>query len=154
MLSAKETQQLAEWNRTEVEYPRELCVHELVEAQVARTPNSSAVEHGGQQLTYKELNERANQLARFLRKRGIGHESRVGVCLRRSLELPVALLAVLKAGAACVPLDPAYPKERLSYMLSDSETPLVLTQPGLLSEVTDFDAEVVNSGARLEGVCG
>jgi amino acid adenylation domain-containing protein len=144
MLSAKETQQLAEWNRTEVEYPRELCVHELVEAQVARTPNSSAVEHGGQQLTYKELNERANQLARFLRKRGIGHESRVGVCLRRSLELPVALLAVLKAGAACVPLDPAYPKERLSYMLSDSETPLVLTQPGLLSEVTDFDAEVVN----------
>ncbi len=144
MLSARETQQLAEWNRTDVEYPRELCVHELVEAQVARTPNASAVEHGGQRLTYKELNERANQLARFLRKRGIGHESRVGICLRRSLELPVALLAVLKAGAACVPLDPAYPKERLSYMLSDSETPLVLTQPGLLSEVTDFEAQVVN----------
>ncbi len=119
-------------------------MHELVEAQVVRTPNASAVEHGGQRLTYRELNERANQLARFLRKRGIGHEARIGICLRRSLELPVALLAVLKAGAACVPLDPAYPKERLTYMLEDSETALVLSQPGLLSEVTDFEAEVVN----------
>ncbi len=147
MLTEGERQQLADWNRTEVEYPRELCVHELVEAQVARTPNASAVEHAGQKLIYRELNERANQLARFLRKKGIGHESRVGICLPRSLELPVALLAVLKAGAACVPLDPAYPKERLSYMLEDSETPLVLTQPGLLSEVTDFNAEVVNLDA-------
>ena len=144
MLTKQEHQQLAEWNRTETAYPRELCIHELVEAQVARTPDASAVEHAGQKLTYRELNERANQLARFLRKKGIGHESRVGICLGRSLELPVALLAVLKAGAACVPLDPAYPKERLSYMLGDSETPLVLTQPGLLSEVTDFEAEVVN----------
>ena len=144
MLSAKEKQQFAEWNQTEVEYPRQLCIHELVEAQVARTPDASAVEHGGQRLTYRELNERANQLARFLRKRGVGHESRVGICLRRSLELPVALFAVLKAGAACLPLDPAYPKERLTYMLEDSETSLVLSQPGLLSEVTDFQAEVVN----------
>ncbi len=147
LLTEPELQQLAEWNRTETEYPRELCVHELVEAQVARTPNASAVEHAGHKLTYRELNERANQLARFLRKKGIGHESRVGICLRRSLELPVALLAVLKAGAACVPLDPAYPKERLSYMLEDSQTPLVLAQPGLLSEVTDFEAEVVNLDA-------
>ena len=102
------------------------------------------MEHGGQSLTYRELNQRANQLAHFLQKRGIGPESKVGICLRRSLELPVALLAVLKAGAACVPLDPAYPKERLAYMLEDSQTPLVLTQAGLLAEVTDFDAEVVN----------
>jgi len=144
MLTAKEKLQFEEWNRTGVEYPRELCVHELVEAQVLRTPNASAVEHSGKRLTYRELNERANQLARFLRKRGIGHEARVGICLRRSLELPVAILAVLKAGAACVPLDPAYPKERLTYMLEDSEASLVLSQPGLLSEVTDFEAEVVN----------
>jgi len=144
MLTAKEKLQFEEWNRTEVEYPRELCVHELVEAQVLRTPNASAVEHSGKRLTYRELNERSNQLARFLRKRGIGHEARVGICLRRSLELPVAILAVLKAGAACVPLDPAYPKERLTYMLEDSEASLVLSQPGLLSEVTDFEAEVVN----------
>lgn len=144
MLTEREKLQFAEWNSTEADYSSDLCVHEIVEAQVARTPDASAVEHAGQKLTYRELNDRANQLARFLRKRGIGLESRVGICLRRSLELPVAILAVLKAGAACLPLDPAYPKERLSYMLSDSETPLVLTQPGLLSEVTDFDAEVVN----------
>ncbi|MFZ0732910.1 MAG: amino acid adenylation domain-containing protein [Candidatus Sulfotelmatobacter sp.] len=144
MLTEREKLQFAEWNSTEADYPRNLCVHEMVEAQLARTPDASAVEHSGQKLTYRELNERANQLARFLRKRGIGIESRVGICLRRSLELPVAILAVLKAGAACVPLDPAYPKERVSYMLEDSETSLVLTQPGLLSEVTDFDADVVN----------
>jgi aspartate racemase len=144
LLSAKEREQFTAWNATETEYPRESCVHQLVEAQAVRTPNASAVEHAGRALTYSELNQRANQLAHFLRKRGIGPESRVGVCLRRSLELPVALLAVLKAGAACVPLDPAYPKERITYMLEDSGTPLVLTQPGLLAEVTDFDAEVIN----------
>jgi aspartate racemase len=144
MLSAKERQQFAEWNRTETEYPRQSCVHELVEAQAARTPNASAVEHGGQVLSYRELNERANQLAHFLQKRGIKPESKIGICLQRSIELPVAILGVLKSGAACVPLDPAYPKERLSYMLEDSQTPLVLTQPGLLAEVTDFNAEVVN----------
>jgi len=146
ILTEREKQQFVDWNRTESAYPSDLCVHELVEAQVARTPDAVAVEHAGQKLSYCELNERANQLARFLRKRGIALESRVGICLRRSLELPVAILAVLKAGAACVPLDPVYPKERLSYMLADSETPLVLTQPGLLSEVTDFDAEVINLG--------
>jgi surfactin family lipopeptide synthetase A len=147
MLSAAEQRQFAEWNRTETSYPRELCMHELVEAQAARTPNAVAVENSGESLTYRDLNDRANQLAHFLAKRGIGPESKVGICLRRSLELPVALLAVLKAGAACVPLDPAYPKERLTYMLEDSQTPLVLTQAGLLAEVTDFDAEVVNLGA-------
>jgi amino acid adenylation domain-containing protein len=147
MLSAAEQRQFAQWNSTETSYPRERCMHELVEAQVVRTPNSVAVEHASVSLTYLELNQRANQLAHFLAKRGIGPESKVGICLRRSLELPVALLAVLKAGAACVPLDPAYPKERLTYMLEDSQTPLVLTQAGLLAEVTDFDAEVVNLDA-------
>jgi len=144
MLAENEKRQFAEWNRTETEYPRQLCMHQLVEAQAARTPNASAVEHMSEALTYRELNERANQLAHFLRKHGIGTESKVGICLRRSLELPIAILAVLKSGAACVPLDPAYPKERLTYMLEDSQTSLVLTQPGLLAEVTDFDAEVVN----------
>jgi aspartate racemase len=143
MLTAAEKQQLADWNQTDVEFPRDFCMHELVEAQAARTPGAIAVEHGGQRLTYRELEQRANQLAHFLRKRGVERESRVGICLRRSLELPVALLAVLKAGGACVPLDPAYPKERLAYMLEDSQTSLVLTQPGLLAEVTDFDAEIV-----------
>jgi amino acid adenylation domain-containing protein len=150
MLSTMEQRQFAEWNRTQTEYPRDLCMHELVETQVARTPHANAVEHGSLALTYLELNQRANQLAHFLVKRGIGPESKVGICLRRSLELPAALLAVLKAGAACVPLDPAYPKERLTYMLEDSQTTLVLTQAGLLAEVTDFDAEVVNLDADWE----
>lgn len=144
LLTAEEHQQFSAWNNTEAEYPADLCIHELVEAQVLRTPNSSAVEYGGSRLTYRELNQRANQLAHFLQKRGIGPEAKVGVCLRRSLELPVALLAVLKAGAACVPLDPAYPKERLTYMLEDSQISLVLTQPGLFAKVADFNAEVIN----------
>ena len=161
LLSAAEQQQFAEWNGTETQYPRQLCMHELVEAQAQRTPNANAVEHGSVVLSFRELNERANQLAHFLRKRGVGPESKVGICLRRSIELPVALLAVLKSGAACVPLDPAYPKERLTYMLEDSQTSLVLTQAGLLAEVTDFDTEVVNLDAdwqlfaseRRENVC-
>lgn len=147
MLTGAEKQQLTEWNNTDAEFPRQTCVHELVETQTARTPNAIAVEHADQRLTYRELEQRANQLAHFLKQRGVGPESRVGICLRRSLELPVALLGVLKAGAACVPLDPAYPKERLAYMLEDSETSLVLTQPGLLAEVTDFDAEIVTLDA-------
>jgi aspartate racemase len=147
MLTAAEKRQLAHWNQTDTEFPRDLCMHELVEAQAARTPNAIAVEHADQRLTYRELDQRANQLAHFLRRHGVERESRVGICLRRSLELPVALLAVLKAGGACVPLDPAYPKERLAYMLEDSQTALVLTQPGLLAEVTDFDAEIVTLDA-------
>ncbi len=143
MLSAAEKLQLGEWNRTETEFPHDHCMHELVDEQAARTPAAIAAEHADQRLTYRELEQRANQLAHFLQKRGVGPESKVGICLRRSLELPVALLAVLKAGGACVPLDPAYPKERLAYMLEDSQTKLVLTQPGLLAEVTDFDAEVI-----------
>jgi amino acid adenylation domain-containing protein len=147
MLTAAERQQLTDWNRTDTKFPSDRCVHQLVEAQAARTPNAVAVEHGGQHLSYRELEQRANQLARFMKRRGVGPESRVGICLRRSLELPVALLAVLKAGGACVPLDPAYPKERLAYMLEDSQTSLVLTQPGLLAEVTDFNAEIITLDA-------
>jgi amino acid adenylation domain-containing protein len=154
MLTAAEKQQLAEWNSTAAEFPRDLCIHELVEAQAARTPNAVAVEHRDQALSYRELDRRANQLAHFLEKLGVGPESKVGICLRRSLELPVTLLAVLKAGAACVPLDPAYPKERLAYMLEDSQTAVVLTQPGLLAEVTEFDARVITLDASWSTFAG
>jgi amino acid adenylation domain-containing protein len=154
MLTAAEREQIVEWNRTETDFPHDRCMHELVEAQAASTPNAVAVEHADQHLTYRELEQRAKQLAHFLRRRGVGIESRVGICLRRSLELPVALLAVLKAGGSCVPLDPAYPKERLAYMLEDSQTSLVLTQPGLLAEVTDFDAEIVTLDADWKSFAG
>jgi amino acid adenylation domain-containing protein len=154
MLTAAEKEQLTDWNRTEAEFPREFCVHELVEGQAGRTPGAIAVEHGDQRLTYRQLEQRSNQLAHFLRRRGVGPESRVGICLRRSLELPIVLLGVLKAGGACVPLDPAYPKERLAYMLEDSQASLVLTQPGLLAEVTDFDAEVITLDADWNSFSG
>ena len=162
LLTAEERGQFAAWNDTVTEFPSEQCIHELVEAQASRTPQASAVEHGRSRLSYQEFNERANQLAHFLRKRGIGPETTVGVYLSRSLELPVALLAVLKSGAACLPLDPAYPKDRLAYMLEDSQTALVLTQPGLLPELTAFNVEAISlerdwkafSGESRENVDG
>jgi amino acid adenylation domain-containing protein len=124
---------LMEWNDTAKPYPSDKCVHQLVEAQAAHNPSAIAAEHESCQLTYGELNARANQLARLLQTRGVGRDVPVGVCLRRSLELPVALLAVLKAGGACVPLDPDYPRDRLAYILQDSHAPVLITRRGLHS---------------------
>lgn len=132
---ASETQALSEserneilyaWNDTRVDFPA-VCAHELFEQQVDRTPDAVAVVFEGQRLTYRELNQRANQVAHFLRKRGVGPESLVGVSLKRSLELVVALLGVWKAGGAYVPLDPAYPSERLAFMVSDAKIQMLLT---------------------------
>ncbi|CAA9346511.1 MAG: Polyketide synthase modules and related proteins, partial [uncultured Gemmatimonadetes bacterium] len=121
-----------EWNRTEAEYPSDACVHELFEAQAARTPGAAAVVwEGGESLTYAGLNGRANRLAHHLRARGVGPDVPVGLCLERGPELVVALLAVLKAGGAYVPLDPEYPEDRLSYMLADSAPAVLLAQASL-----------------------
>ncbi len=118
LLTAAERQQvLLEWNATEAAYPREQCLHELVQAQVARTPDTAAVVCGNAQLTYGELNRRANQLAHYLRRLGVGPEIRVGLCLERCPELLVGLLGILKAGGAYVPLDATYPAERLAFMM-------------------------------------
>jgi len=131
MLGPAEAQQiLLEWNATAAPESAE-CLHALVEAQVERTPEAPAVVFGdvfeGESLTYRELNERANQLARHLERLGVGPDVRVGVCLERSTELVVALLATLKAGGAFVPIDPSYPAERIAYMLEDSRVPVALT---------------------------
>jgi amino acid adenylation domain-containing protein len=145
---------LAEWNNTQAAYPSDKCIHELVEARVGVAPDSIAVVQNEQRLTYQELNERANQLAHILSKRGVGPDVAVGVCLKRSPELMIALLGVLKAGGACMPLDPDYPRERLAYMLEDSGAPVLITQPGLLSELGNIKSEVVllEPGLRiLEG---
>jgi len=91
-------------------------VHDLVEAQAQENPGALAVVQEGRQLSYQELNVRSNQLARLLRQKGVGCDVPVAICLKRSLELPVALLAILKAGGACVPLDPDYPKDRLAHI--------------------------------------
>ncbi|HET7462386.1 MAG TPA: amino acid adenylation domain-containing protein [Longimicrobium sp.] len=122
---------LYEWNGTGAVYPGESCVHELFEAQVERTPNAPAVVHEGGTLTCAELNRRANRLAHHLRSRGVGPDARVGICVERSPEMIVGLLAVLKAGGAYVPLDPDYPAERLAYMLADGAPAVLLTQAAL-----------------------
>ncbi len=118
---------LCEWNETHADFP-DVCVHELFEQQVARTPDAVAVVAGEKSLTYSELDTRANQVANYLRKRGVGPEALVGVCLGRSPELVVALLGVLKSGGAYVPLDSSYPEERLSFMVSDSSVRVLLTE--------------------------
>ena len=117
-----------EWNATEIDYSREKLIHELFEEQVERNPHAVALVYEEQRLTYAELNARTNRLAHYLRTLGVGPEARVAICLERSLEMVVALLATLKAGAAYAPLDPAYPPERLTYMLEDSEPVALLTQ--------------------------
>ena len=120
---------LREWNATEAAYPREACVHELVEAQVERTPGAVAVVFEGERVTYAELNARANRLAHHLRALGVGPDARVGICVERSVEMVVGLLGILKAGGAYVPLDPGYPVERLRTMLEDSAPAVLLTHP-------------------------
>jgi amino acid adenylation domain-containing protein len=120
-----------EWNRTDAPYPADACVHHLVEAQVERTPGALAVVHGGESLTYAELNERANRLAHRLMAMGVGPEVRVGICLERGPAMVACWLAVLKAGGAYVPLDPGYPAARLAFMATDSAAPVLLTQERL-----------------------
>jgi amino acid adenylation domain-containing protein len=115
------------------------CVHELFEAQVERTPDAIAVVFNGEQLTYRELNTRANQLAHRLLRLGVTPEALVGISLERSPEMVVALLAVLKAGGAYVPLDPAYPQERIAFMLSDARVVVLLTESSLLGQLPQFD---------------
>jgi amino acid adenylation domain-containing protein len=127
MLTERERVQiLYDWNSTRAEFPQ-TCVHELFEQQVSLHPDSVAVVFEERQLTYRELNQRANQVANFLRKRGVGPEVLVGVCLERCPEVLVALLGIWKAGGAYVPLDPAYPTDRLSFMLKDSAAKVLLT---------------------------
>ena len=125
--AAERHQLLVEWNATEADYPKQACVHELFEAQAARSPESTAVVYEDQSLSYGELNTQANRLAHHLRGLGVRPDSRVAICVERSPEMVVGLMAILKAGGAYVPLDPAYPAERLGYMLQDSAPVLVLT---------------------------
>ncbi len=136
-------QLLVEWNNTTVEYPRGQGLHELFEEQVECSPDAIAVIFEGKQLTYQQLNARANQVAHHLRKRGVGPEVLVGICLERSVEMVVALLGILKAGGAYVPLDPSYPQERLSFMLTDTGAPVLLTQARLVKDLPDHRAEVI-----------
>ncbi|EEF63175.1 amino acid adenylation domain protein [Pedosphaera parvula Ellin514] len=132
---AERKQILCDWNDTDKDYPKSKCLHHLIEAQVERTPKAVAVQFESSQLTYDELNKKANRLAHHLKRLGVGPETLVGLCVDRSLEMVVGLLAILKAGGAYVPLDPHYPKERLAFILHDCRTPVLLTQQRLLESL-------------------
>jgi amino acid adenylation domain-containing protein len=136
LLTAREREQvLVNWNETAVAYPSKQSIQQLFEEQVARTPKAVAVVDQHHSLTYEELERRTNQLARRLRREGVGPESLVAVCLERTTELLVALLGILKAGGAYVPLDPSYPQPRLQFMLEDSAAQVVLTEQQLAARL-------------------
>jgi amino acid adenylation domain-containing protein len=134
---------LVERNDTQIDHPKDKCLHKLFEEQVQRTPDAIAVVFEAGQLTYGELNRRANQLAHHLQTLGVGPDVLVGICVERSLEMIIGLLGILKAGGAFVPLDPAYPNERLAFMLKDSQVPVLLTQERLVAGLPESDARVI-----------
>jgi len=144
LLTSPELHRLVvEWNDTRREYPREATVASLVEAQVERTPDAIAVTDGDQRLTYKELNEQANQLARKLRDHGAGPDQLIGLCAERSVAMVVTLLAIAKSGAAYLPLDPLLPVERLGFMAQDSGLRVLLTEPSLRTRFASYDGETI-----------
>jgi amino acid adenylation domain-containing protein/non-ribosomal peptide synthase protein (TIGR01720 family) len=144
LLSAEELSRLLiDWNATEAFYPEDLCIHQLFEQQVERTPERIAVVFEDEQLTYRKLDQRANQLAHYLQLQGVGPDVFVGVCVGNSIEMAISVLAILKAGGAVVPIDPAYPKERLSFMLADAHVTVLLTQASLLGYLPASQAQIV-----------
>ncbi|MBD2199772.1 MULTISPECIES: non-ribosomal peptide synthetase [Calothrix] len=154
-------QLLREWNQTAVDYPSDKCIQELFQQQVECTPDAVAVVYKNQQLTYRELNTKANQLAHYLHSLGVHQNVLVGICIERSIEMIVALLGVLKAGGAYLPLDPAYPQERLSFMLHDSQVTVLLTQQKLLSSLPikncslvclDTDWQIISQQSQVNPV--
>lgn len=143
LLTTAEQEQLKIWNQTEVAYPLDRCLHHWIEDQVERTPDGIAVIFGNTQLTYRELNQRANQLAHHLQQLGVEPDTLVGICVERSLEMVIGLLGILKAGGAYVPLDPSYPSERLALMLQDAQVPILLTQQALLNILPPTTAQIL-----------
>ena len=165
---AERHQILIKWNDTKADYPKDKCLHELFEAQVERTPDAVAVVFPTNlrlrskqvrvkldeetQIVYRELNQRANQLAHYLRALGVGPEVPVGIYIERSLEMIIGILGVLKAGGTYVPLDPAYPKERLSFMIADTQVPVLLSQEKLLKKLPEHQAHVVCLDSHWERI--
>jgi len=154
LTEAERRQILENWNDTATAIPNDLSIHQLFEAQVERTPAAIAVVLEDRQMTYAELNRRSNQLANHLRTLGVGPETAVGICLKHSLETIIGLLAVLKAGGVYVPLDPAYPQERLAFMLEDAHIPVLLTQEPLLARLPPHHATVICLDSGWESIAG
>jgi amino acid adenylation domain-containing protein/non-ribosomal peptide synthase protein (TIGR01720 family) len=151
LLNRRERHQLLfEWAGADTAYPADRGIHALFEAQAEQTPDAVAVRFGGRRLTYLELNRRANRLARHLSKIGVGPETRVGISLERDVEMVVGLLGILKAGGAYVPLDPEYPRERLGFMLRDSQAAVLLTRRKFAESLPEHGARVICLDAELE----
>ena len=144
LLTATEKNQLLiDWNNTQIDWEQDVCIHQLIELQAQKTPDAVAIIFEQQQLTYRELNHRSNQLASYLQNLGVKADTKVGICIERSLAMVVGLLGILKAGGAYLPLDPAYPQERLSLMLEDAQVKFLLTQESLLNHLPHHDAEII-----------
>ena len=148
LTSAERYQLLVEWNETQAEYPKNKCIHELFEEQVEKTPDAIALVFEDEQLTYRELNARANQLAYYLQKLGVESEKLVGICVERSPLMVIGLLGILKAGGAYIPLDPSYPQERLALMLEDAQVSVLLTQQRWVEVLPPCSAQVVDLGTN------
>ena len=155
LLTESDRQQvLVEWNATVEDYPRDKCIHQLFEAQAEHRPDAVAVVFEDRQLTYGELNRRANQLAHLLLKLGVKQEVLVGICLERSLEMLIGVLGVLKAGGAYVPLDPLFPRQRLAYMLDDAGVSVLLTQQHIAAQLDARTERFICLERDLESIEG
>jgi len=143
LTEAERYQMLLKWNDTDADYQIDMCIHKLFEAQAERTPDSVALISGNEQVTYGELNKRANRMAHYLRSSGTGPETLIGICLERSVEMMVGLLGVLKAGGAYVPLDPAFPETRLAFMLEDAQVSVLITQKKLAEKLPVHETHVL-----------
>lgn len=151
MVTAAEQRQMAEWNATQREYPADACIPQLVALQASRAPDAIALVAGSQALSYRELNQRANQLAHRLQALGVGPNVAVGLCVERSFDMVVGLLGILKAGGAYLPLDPSYPSDRLSFMLHDARVRVLVTQQRLSTLIPTMDIQPIylDAGAAL-----
>jgi non-ribosomal peptide synthetase component F/methionyl-tRNA formyltransferase/acyl carrier protein len=144
LAESEHNQLMIEWNETQVDYPRHLCIHQLFEAQAEKTPDTVAVVFEKQQITYRQLNGRANQLAHHLHKLGVGPETPVGIYMGRSLDMIVGLLGILKAGGAYLPLDHTYPEDRIAFMVEDAKVPVLLTQARFVKNLPPNHAQLVS----------
>jgi surfactin family lipopeptide synthetase C len=143
IVNIEQQQLLVEFNNTKRDYVNDKCIHQLIESQVERTPENVAVVFKNEQLTYRELNTKANQLAHRLQTLGVEPDVLVGICVERSWEMLVGILGILKAGGAYVPIDPMYPQQRLNYLLEDSQVSIILTQERLVKNLPDMGAQVL-----------
>ncbi|MCD4737527.1 MAG: amino acid adenylation domain-containing protein, partial [Bacteroidales bacterium] len=143
VISGPEKEKMAKWNMTDIDYPKNTCLHQLFEVQAKKTPDKIAALFNNQQITYKELDEKANKLANYFIEFNVGPDIFVGICIDRSLEMLIGLLGILKAGAAYLPMDPEYPDERLAYMMENALVSVLITQDSLLENLPDHKAHII-----------